>query len=79
MIDPRAIVSPQAELAADVEVGPYTIIGPDVQIDTEHWQTYDEDSGSGGSQPLHASFLRQHSYEFLPLLMTKIQTRTRTA
>jgi UDP-N-acetylglucosamine acyltransferase len=33
LIDPRAIVSPQAELAADVEVGPYTIIGPDVQID----------------------------------------------
>lgn len=32
MIDPRAIVSPQAELAADVSVGPFTIIGPDVVI-----------------------------------------------
>ena len=28
MIDPHAIVSPQAELAADVTVGPFTIIGP---------------------------------------------------
>jgi UDP-N-acetylglucosamine acyltransferase len=33
LIDPRAIVSPQAELAHDVEVGPCTIIGPDVAID----------------------------------------------
>jgi UDP-N-acetylglucosamine acyltransferase len=32
VIDPRAIVSPQAELAADVSVGPYSIIGPDVII-----------------------------------------------
>ena len=32
MIDPRAIVSPAAELAADVSVGPYSIIGPGVQI-----------------------------------------------
>lgn len=32
MIDPRAIVSPQAELAADVTVGPFSIIGPGVQI-----------------------------------------------
>ena len=30
MIDQRAIVSPKAELAADVSVGPYSIIGPDV-------------------------------------------------
>lgn len=31
-IDPRAIVSPKAELAEDVEVGPYAVIGDDVQI-----------------------------------------------
>lgn len=32
-IDPRAVVSPDAELAADVEVGAFTVIGPDVVID----------------------------------------------
>ena len=32
MIDARAIVSPQAELAADVSVGPFSIIGPQVRI-----------------------------------------------
>ena len=32
MIDPHAIVSPRAELAADVSVGPFSVIGPDVQI-----------------------------------------------
>ncbi|HEU4623914.1 MAG TPA: acyl-ACP--UDP-N-acetylglucosamine O-acyltransferase [Vicinamibacterales bacterium] len=32
MIDPRAIVSPQANLAPDVTVGPFSIIGPDVTI-----------------------------------------------
>ena len=32
MIDPRAIVSPRAELAADVTVGAFTMIGPDVTI-----------------------------------------------
>ena len=32
MIDPHAIVSPQAELAADVDVGPFSIIGPGVRI-----------------------------------------------
>ncbi len=32
MIDPKAIVSPQAQLASDVSVGPFSIIGPDVQI-----------------------------------------------
>ncbi len=30
MIDARAVVSPQAEIAADVEIGPFSIIGPDV-------------------------------------------------
>jgi UDP-N-acetylglucosamine acyltransferase len=32
VIDARAVVSPQAELAADVEVGPFTVIGPGVCI-----------------------------------------------
>lgn len=31
-IDSRAIVDPKAELAGDVEVGPYSIIGPGVEI-----------------------------------------------
>lgn len=33
LIDPRAIVDPAARLADDVQVGPWTIIGPDVEID----------------------------------------------
>jgi len=32
MIDPRAVVSPQAELAPDVSVGPFSVIGPQVHI-----------------------------------------------
>lgn len=32
MIDPRAIVDSKAKLADDVTVGPYAIIGPDVEI-----------------------------------------------
>jgi UDP-N-acetylglucosamine acyltransferase len=32
VIHPQAIVSPQAELATDVSVGPFTLIGPDVRI-----------------------------------------------
>ena len=32
MIDRHAIVSPQAELAADVTVGPFSVIGPEVRI-----------------------------------------------
>lgn len=32
MIDPRAVVSPQAELAADVEVGPFAVIGAGVVL-----------------------------------------------
>lgn len=32
MIDPKAIVSPKAQLASDVAVGPFSIIGADVQI-----------------------------------------------
>lgn len=34
MIHPTALVDNQAQLAADVKVGPYTIIGPHVQIDS---------------------------------------------
>jgi UDP-N-acetylglucosamine acyltransferase len=32
VIDPHALVSPRANLAADVTVGPFSIIGPDVEI-----------------------------------------------
>ena len=32
LIDPRAIVDPSAKLAADVRVGPWSIIGPNVEI-----------------------------------------------
>ncbi|NWG13324.1 MAG: acyl-ACP--UDP-N-acetylglucosamine O-acyltransferase [Acidobacteria bacterium] len=34
-IHPTAIIDPRAEIAADVEVGPYCIIGPDVRIEPE--------------------------------------------
>jgi len=36
-IDPRAIVSPKAELAGDVVVGPYTVIGDGVKIGAGTW------------------------------------------
>jgi UDP-N-acetylglucosamine acyltransferase len=36
-IDPRAIVSPRAELAADVVVGPFSVIGDDVKIGAGSW------------------------------------------
>jgi UDP-N-acetylglucosamine acyltransferase len=32
-ISPHAIVDPKAQIAADVEIGPFCIIGPDVRID----------------------------------------------
>jgi UDP-N-acetylglucosamine acyltransferase len=32
VIDPKAVVSPQAQLASDVAVGPFSIIGANVQI-----------------------------------------------
>ena len=32
LIHPTALIDPAAELAADVEVGPYAVIGPDVRI-----------------------------------------------
>lgn len=37
MIDPRAIVDPRAELAEDVTVEAYAVIGPDVQIGAGTW------------------------------------------
>ena len=37
MIDPRAIVSSEAQLAADVVVGPFTVIGPGVVIGAGTW------------------------------------------
>lgn len=37
MIDPRAIIDPKAELAGDVHIGPFSIIGPDVLIDSGTW------------------------------------------
>ncbi|RYD49235.1 MAG: LysR family transcriptional regulator [Verrucomicrobiaceae bacterium] len=54
------------------------VLGPDVQIDGEFWQT-DESSGFGNSLPIQASFLRQHPYEFLPALIGKILTRSHPA
>jgi UDP-N-acetylglucosamine acyltransferase len=36
-IDPRAIVSPKAELAADVAVGAYSVIGEGVRIGAGSW------------------------------------------
>lgn len=33
MIHPQAVIDPKAELASDVEVGPFTFIGPGVEID----------------------------------------------
>ena len=35
-IHPQAIVDPEAELAADVKVGPWSIIGPGVSIGSGH-------------------------------------------
>jgi UDP-N-acetylglucosamine acyltransferase len=37
MIDPRAVISPQAHIAADVEIGPFTVIGADVEIGSGCW------------------------------------------
>jgi len=32
LIDPRAVISPEAEIAEDVEIGPFAVIGPGVSI-----------------------------------------------
>jgi UDP-N-acetylglucosamine acyltransferase len=37
MIDSRAVISPQAQIAADVAVGPFSVIGPDVSIGGGSW------------------------------------------
>ncbi|MCW8963495.1 MAG: acyl-ACP--UDP-N-acetylglucosamine O-acyltransferase [Gammaproteobacteria bacterium] len=37
MIHPSAIIDPSAQLADDVEVGPYSIIGANVEIDAGTW------------------------------------------
>ncbi|HEY0748816.1 MAG TPA: acyl-ACP--UDP-N-acetylglucosamine O-acyltransferase [Steroidobacteraceae bacterium] len=37
MIDSRAVVSPQADIAADVQIGPFTVIGADVTIGSGTW------------------------------------------
>jgi len=37
MIDPRAVVSPQAQVAADVHIGAFSIIGAEVRIGPGTW------------------------------------------
>ncbi|HEX3602974.1 MAG TPA: acyl-ACP--UDP-N-acetylglucosamine O-acyltransferase [Steroidobacteraceae bacterium] len=37
MIDARAVVSPQADIASDVQIGPFTVIGADVVIGPGTW------------------------------------------
>lgn len=37
MIDPRAAVDPKAEIADDVSIGPFSVIGADVHIDAGTW------------------------------------------
>jgi UDP-N-acetylglucosamine acyltransferase len=37
MIDSRAVISPQAHIASDVEIGPFTIIGANVVIGARTW------------------------------------------
>jgi UDP-N-acetylglucosamine acyltransferase len=37
VIDSRAVVSPQAQVAPDVEIGPFSIIGAEVSIDSGTW------------------------------------------
>lgn len=51
------------------------ICGPEVQIDPDRWQIMGESPSTPCRQPLYASFLRQHPYEFMPMLTGKIQNR----
>jgi len=37
VIDSRAVVSPQAQVAPDVEIGPFSIIGAEVSIESGTW------------------------------------------
>jgi UDP-N-acetylglucosamine acyltransferase len=37
MIDSRAVISPSAQIAPDVEIGPFTVVGADVEIGPRTW------------------------------------------
>jgi len=37
MIDARAVISPQAKIAANVEIGPFSVIGRDVEVGPGTW------------------------------------------
>jgi UDP-N-acetylglucosamine acyltransferase len=37
MIDARAVISPQAKIAANVEIGPFSVIGRDVELGPGTW------------------------------------------
>jgi UDP-N-acetylglucosamine acyltransferase len=37
MIDSRAVVSPQARIAADVHIGPFSVIGAEVEVGSGTW------------------------------------------
>jgi UDP-N-acetylglucosamine acyltransferase len=37
MIDSRAVISPLAQIEADVTIGPFTVIGPDVVVGARTW------------------------------------------
>lgn len=52
------------------------IFGPDVQVDPDCWQVMENVPEASFQRPLHASFLRQHPYEFLPGLVSRIQARS---
>ncbi len=49
------------------------VCAPDMPVDPELWAEGDEVEAA--RQPLHANFLRQHPYEFLPALADRIITR----
>jgi len=49
------------------------VLGPEMQIDDKYWQAGEQ--GEIESRPLQVTWLRQHSYEFLPGLMGKLGSR----
>jgi len=49
------------------------VLAPEMQIDERYWQAGDE--GCFESPPIQFSWLRQHSYEFLPGLVDKVARR----
>jgi hypothetical protein len=52
------------------------ILGPHVEIDPKCWTLEDDHpQWSPVRQPLYASYLRQHPYEFLPWVIGKIENR----